>query len=260
MTEFKYRFDDGAAYEQMMGIWSGLAGKHFLDWLNPQPNARWIDVGCGNGAFTELLLKACAPVEVQGIDPSEAQIIYARERCSAATFQRGDAMALPFNENHFDAAVMALVIFFVPEPAKSVAEMARVVKPGGTVSAYAWDVPGGGLPAAPFHPELRAMGLKVVYPPQHEASSTEALSALWNGAGLRSIETTSFDVIRSYKDFEEYWTTTVLGPSLAPTIAAMSVDDAEELKRKIRTRLSAPISGPFSYTARANAVKGFAPD
>ena len=49
-----------------------------------------------------------------------------------ATFHRGDALALPFGDGHFDAAIMALVIFFVPDPTKGVAEMARVVRRGGT--------------------------------------------------------------------------------------------------------------------------------
>jgi ubiquinone/menaquinone biosynthesis C-methylase UbiE len=71
MAEQNIRFDDGEAYEQMMGIWSRSVGEVFLDWLAPLPGLRWIDVGCGNGAFTEVLVERCAPVEVQGIDPSE---------------------------------------------------------------------------------------------------------------------------------------------------------------------------------------------
>ena len=74
---------------------------------------------------------------MQGIDPSEAQLTFARMRPAArgAAFLQGDAMALPFEGGRFDAAVMALVIFFVPDPAKGVAEMTRVVCPGGTVAA-----------------------------------------------------------------------------------------------------------------------------
>ena len=49
------RFDDVAAYERYMGEWSRLAGETFLDWLAPKPGLRWLDVGCGNGAFTEAL-------------------------------------------------------------------------------------------------------------------------------------------------------------------------------------------------------------
>src|SRR5580693_6038272 len=114
MTD-QIRFDDGAAYERYMGIWSQLAGETFLDWLAPQPGLRWLDVGCGNGAFTEMIVKRCAPSSVEGIDPSEAQLAYARTRATLrlAQFRTGDAMALPFADDTFDAAVMPLVIFFV---------------------------------------------------------------------------------------------------------------------------------------------------
>src|SRR5947208_5637493 len=67
-------------------------------------------------------------------------------------------MALPFPAHRFDAAVMALVIFFVPEPAKGLAEMVRVVAPGGIVAAYAWDMMGGGYPGEPIRAELKALG------------------------------------------------------------------------------------------------------
>src|SRR5262249_34144047 len=142
MSDPTIRFDDGAAYEQMMGVWSRLVGEKFLDWLAPTPGLRWIDIGCGNGAFTELLIERCVPSEIVGIDPSEGQLAYARSRpgTRSASFHTGDAMALSFPDNRFDAAVMALVIFFVPEPRAAVAEMARVVRPGGVIATYAWDM------------------------------------------------------------------------------------------------------------------------
>jgi ubiquinone/menaquinone biosynthesis C-methylase UbiE len=127
MAEHQIRFVDGAAYEQMMGRWSRIAGDIFLDWLAPARGLRWLDVGCGSGAFTERLSERCAPATLDGIDPAEAQLTFARARpeMSAARFRQGDAMALPFADDSFDAATMALVIFFVPEPAKGVAEMGR---------------------------------------------------------------------------------------------------------------------------------------
>jgi len=261
MAEQKIRFDDGAAYERMMGTWSRLVGNIFLDWLAPRAGLRWIDVGCGNGAFTELLVERCAPAEVQGIDPSEGQLAFARTRPAArmAEFRQGDAMALPFPERRFDAAVMALVIFFVPDPAKSVAEMARVVCPGGTVAAYAWDVLGGGFPMEPVQAEMRAMGIKPMLPPSAAASRMEALRDLWTGAGLEAVETREISVQRTFADFDDFWTTTLMGSSVGPTIAAMSSIDADRLKSGVRARLPADAAGRITYGARANAIKGRLP-
>jgi SAM-dependent methyltransferase len=258
MAEPQIRFTDGAAYERMMGVWSRLAGDIFIDWLAPAPGLRWLDVGCGSGAFTELLIGRCAPAEVQGIDPSEAQLAFARTRPGAgmAEFRQGDAMALPFPENRFDAAIMALVIFFVPDPAKGVAEMARVVGPGGTVATYAWDMLGGGWPGEPIRTELQAMGRTALSPPSDAASRMEALRGLWTEAGLDAVETRPITVRRTFADFDEFWATTLLGASVGPTIAAMPPVDVEQLRSRVAVRLPADEAGRISYPARANAIKG----
>src|SRR5579862_2162864 len=180
MPTDEIRFDDGAAYERYMGKWSQFVGETFLDWLAPKPGLRWLDVGCGNGAFTEMIVQWCAPSAVDGIDPSEAQLAYARSRptCRVAQFRPGDAMALPFPDDTFDAAVMPLVIFFVQEPARGVAEMARVVRPGGAVTAYAWDMPGGGFPYDALWVEMRGLGAAVPLPPSPGASRIDAMQDL----------------------------------------------------------------------------------
>jgi ubiquinone/menaquinone biosynthesis C-methylase UbiE len=140
MAEAHKLFTDGEAYERMMGRWSRLVGEAFLDWLALPSGLRCLDVGCGNGAFTEVLIARCAPATVSGLDPSEEQIAYARQRPGAkpAEYRVGDALALPFVDGSFDAALMALAIVFVPDPVKAVAEMVRVVRPGGWVATYMW--------------------------------------------------------------------------------------------------------------------------
>jgi SAM-dependent methyltransferase len=257
MAQQPIRFDDGAAYERMMAVWSRLAGQIFLDWLSPASGQRWIDVGCGNGAFTELLIQRGAPVEVQGIDPSEAQLAFARTRPGAgsAAFLQGDAMALPFDAGRFDAAVMALVIFFVPKPAKGVAEMTRVVRPGGLVAAYAWDALGGGSPTEPILAEMPALGLTPVLPPSADASRIEALRGLWMDAGLEAVETREITVRRTFPSFDDFWTTTT-GSTLKSALAAMEANAVEQLKERVRIRLPADAQGRITYCARANAVKG----
>ena len=261
MADPVIRFDDGAAYEKFMGIWSRMAGDVFIDWLKPAQGLRWVDVGCGNGAFTELIVDRCAPAEVQGIDPSEGQLAFARTRPAArlAKFQQGDAMALPFGDKTFDAAVMALVIFFVPEPARGVAELARVTKPGGLVATYAWDIMGGGFPMEPVQAVLREMGEKLVVPPQAQASRLQALRDLWNGAGLEAVETREITVQRTFADFDEFWKIGLLGNSISPILARMTPADAEAVKAKSRARLPANAAGGITYSARANAIKGRVP-
>lgn len=257
MTD-QIRFDDGAAYERYMGKWSQLAGETFLDWLAPKSGSRWLDVGCGNGAFTEMLVERCAPASVHGIDPSEGQLAYAHTRPAArvAQFRQGDAMALPYPDDAFDAAVMPLVIFFVPDPARGVAEMARVVCPCGVVAAYAWDMEGGGFPYEALHDAMRGMGVAVPTPPSTDASRIDAMRGLWTDAGLDSVETREIDVRRTFADFDDYWTTILGGPSVGPQLAAMASEDIALLKERMRARLPVDATGRITYSAHANAVKG----
>lgn len=176
-----------------------------------------------------------------------------------ANFLQGDALALPFPNDRFDAAVMALVIFFLPDPAKGVAEMARVVRPGGTVTTYAWDMLGGGFPWEPIHAEMREMGISPLLPPTVNASQLDVLRDLWTTAGIEAVELRTITVQRMFATFEEFWTTTTLAASLQPTLATMASDATERLKAQVRLRLSTDSAGHVVYPARANAITGRVP-
>jgi SAM-dependent methyltransferase len=258
MNTQQIRFDDGAAYERGMGGWSVPAGEVFLDWVAPAQGLRWLDVGCGNGVFSEVAMRRCAPVSMHGIDPSPAQISYAQGRPAAkgAVFQLGDAMALPFGDGDFDIATMALVIFFVPDPAKGVAEMVRAVRPGGIVAAYAWDILGGGFPFHPVQAAVRAMGVTPPYPPSVAAAAIDRLQALWTEAGLVSVETRTIEVEREFRNFEDYWETSTNSQALRPVLANLDADGLQRLQAAVREKLAVAPNGTVRYQARANAVKG----
>jgi ubiquinone/menaquinone biosynthesis C-methylase UbiE len=252
------RFEDGAAYEQMMGRWSLLVGQRFLDWVNPPQQASWVDVGCGNGAFTELIVQRCAPSSVQAIDPSEAQLAYARQRLPAGapvTWAQGDALHVPVPDASRDVAVMALVLFFVPDAAKGVAEMCRAVKPGGIVAAYHWDMLNRGFPLAAIGQEMLKIGLTPVMPPSVQASTIEASQALWQQAGLRDVRTTQITVQRQFSSFDEYWTSAAGSNMIRSMIDELPADQKAALKGNVKRRLEAG-DGPVTVSARANAVMG----
>ncbi|HEU5296459.1 MAG TPA: class I SAM-dependent methyltransferase [Burkholderiaceae bacterium] len=255
------RFNDGASYELMMGRWSRLVGERFLDWIGVPDGARWIDVGCGNGAFTELLVQRCRPFDVQAFDPSPGQLDYARHRLppgAPVRWAEGDAMKLPVADGAVDVAVMALVLFFVLEPAVGVAEMCRAIRSGGVVAAYHWDILGGGFPLADIGAEMRELGVPPRLPPSVGVSTLDASTALWQQAGLNEVRTCAITVQRRYDSFDDYWNTAASSNTLRPMFEAMSAERRELLKANVRRRVRAD-DGPLTLSARANAVTGIKP-
>ena len=237
-----------------------MIGSDFLAWLDMAGQQRWLDVGCGNGAFTELIVDRCAPVAVHGIDLAPAQIAYAAARPAGrlAEFRQGNAMALPYADASFDATVMALVIAFVPDPAKALAEMARVVRPGGTVATYTWERSTGGMPHDPLLAALSAIGRPAPAPPDR-VSATAALRSLWADTGLEAIETTEIVVAKTFDDFDAYWQNVSAISVVVPPLAALTEAELAEVKARTRAQLTSDAAGRITQTARANAVKGRRP-
>ncbi len=261
MNEAPNLFTDGKAYERLMGRWSRLAGEKFLDWLAAPKDLQWLDVGCGNGAFTEVLIARCSPAAVIGVDPSEGQLVYARGRPGTkhAEFRVGDAQALPFPDNSFDAATMALVLVFIPDPVKAARELARVVRPGGVVATYMWEFPGG-FPLTPLAVAMKELGLTPPERPNVEASGRDAMRAIWKQGGLTAIETEVIRIRVGFSSFDDFWdsNTVPVGPS-GKALAELSPSAREQLKTKLRERLPIAADGSIAYEAFANAVKGLAP-
>lgn len=258
MPDETIRFDDGASYEHMMGRWSLLVGERFLDWIKVPAGAHWLDIGCGNGAFTELVAQRCKPAAVQAFDPSPGQLAYARTRLPASapvTWAEAGALALPVADAGADAAVMALVLFFVPEPAAGVAEMCRAVRAGGVVAAYHWDILGGGFPLADIGAEMLKLGTPPRMPPSVAASTLDASTALWLAAGLHDVRTCQITVQRRFDSFDDYWNSAALSNTMRPMFDAMTDDRRELLKGNVRRRVQAS-DGPLTMSARANAVSG----
>jgi SAM-dependent methyltransferase len=252
----------GKLYDPYVGRWSRLVAKDFLGWLQPMPNLDWLDVGCGTGALTEIILQHNQPRSVTGMDPSPGFVDYARAHITdpRATFGIADARALPVESAHFDAAVAGLVLNFVPQPLTAVREMARAVRPAGLVAAYLWDYAGKMELMRYFWDAAVALdpaAFDLDEGRRFPLCAPEALNELFTQAGLGDVQVQSIDVPTIFHDFDDYWTPFLGGQGPAPSYA-MSLSDANRIALRDRIHATLPIAanGMIKLTARAWAVRG----
>ncbi len=252
----------GDAYEPYVGRWSRRVAREFVAWLAVPPAQRWLDVGCGTGALSQTILERAAPQAVQGIDPSAGYITYAQEhiRDERASFETGDARALPYAAASFDVVVAGLVLNFVPDPPAALGEMARVVRRGGIVAAYVWDYAGQMQlmryfwdaavaldPAAAELDEGRRFALCQPGPLAH----------LFQTASLSQVDVRAIDIPTDFRDFDDYWSPFLGGQGSAPGYA-MSLSEARraQLRERIRATLPIQADGSIHLMARAWAARG----
>jgi SAM-dependent methyltransferase len=252
----------GAAYEPYVGRWSRLVAREFLNWLDVPPGRRWLDVGCGTGALTATILGNAAPGEVRGVDPSPAFLDYAQEqiRDPRASFVLGDAQALPEEAGSYDVVVAGLVLNFVPDPALAVAEMRRVVRPGGTVAGYVWDYAGKMQMTRHFWDAAVALdpaALELDQGRRFPICNPDALSQLFRDAGLVAVEVRAIDVPTTFRDFDDYWTPFLGGQGPAPGYTmSLSEERRAALREYIRSRLPFAPDGSIPLMSRAWGVRG----
>lgn len=263
MAETTISFDDTSAYERFMGRWSRAVGHKFLQWLAPPPNVRWLDLGCGPGSFTELVLDQCSPAEVVAVDPAKSQIEQAGRLPvgKRADFRVADALALPFPNDEFDIVASALVINFISDRTKALAEMRRVARPGATVTGYVWDFANGLSPNSRMQRAVRSIGHNLPPITGTAESTPESLRALFEAAGLVDIVTTAIDIEQTFDDFDDFWDAQT--PAFAPTtkiIAVLPEDKRAKLRDRVRAGLPVSADGSITYSARANSIKARVPN
>lgn len=252
---------NGAAYESYVGRWSRLVAREFLAWLNVPPQSRWLDVGCGAGALSQAILDIASPLTTTGIDRSEGFVAYVREqiRDERASFEVGDAQALPAQSAYYDAVVSGLVLNFVPQPAKMVAEMRRVARPGGTVAAYVWDYAGQMQlmryfweAAVDFDPVARDLAENLSFP----LCQPDKLTELFEEVGLETVEVRPVDIPTVFRDFDDYWSPFLGGQGPAPSYTmSLSEERRATLREKIRDSLPLSPDGTIHLIARAWAIR-----
>ena len=122
-------FDVAAdAYASFMGRFAAPLAEQFVDLVGIEPGSRVLDVGCGPGTVTAVLVDRLGADHVAAVDPSPSFVPAVRERLPDVDVREGAAEDLPFADASFDVAVAQLVVPFMADPVRGLSEMGRVVR------------------------------------------------------------------------------------------------------------------------------------
>lgn len=242
------------AYDSFMGRFSRLLSPQMADLAGVRPGQDALDVGCGTGALTQVLVERLGAAHVTGVDPSTAFVEAARKRFPEVRIEHGSAEALPFADDSFDVAIAQLVVHFMSDPVGGIGEMARVTKAGGVVSACVWDHAGTG-PLSLFWTAVRGL-----WPGAADESSLPGareghLVELFEEAGLHRVEGSVVIAALEMASFDSYWEpfTRGVGPA-GSFLQERDVGDRERLRLRARELVA---SEPFTVNARAWAARGY---
>jgi ubiquinone/menaquinone biosynthesis C-methylase UbiE len=257
-------WSSGDSYERFMGRWSTLVAQRFLDWLAFPPDSSWLDLGCGTGALTKLILKRCNPKAIFSIDSSGEFIAHAQQSITnpIVRFQVGLAQALELESNSVDAVVSGIMLNFVPHPKTAIKEMIRVTKPGGSIGIFLWDYADGMEMlryfwdvAVNLNPTAKEFDEGLRFPLCQDGQ----LEALVVESGLKQVEAIPIEVTTVFQNFDDYWNPFLenVGPAPSYTVNLHPID-RQKLENKLRETLPTEDDGSISLMARAWAVKGTA--
>jgi SAM-dependent methyltransferase len=246
---------DADAYDRFMGRYSVRLAPSFADFAGIGPGIRVLDVGCGPGALTTELVHRLGATAVAAVDPSEQFVAAARERHPGVDVRIAAAEELPFADAEFDAALAQLVVHFMNDPVRGLAEMARVTRDGGVVAACVWDHAGGHTPLAPLWDAVHELDPNAADESRMAGGREGHLIELGNKAGLRDIEETALSISVEHATFEDWWEPFTLGVGPAG-VYVRSLDSARQTELRERC-LESLGAGPLAIESRAWAVRGY---
>jgi SAM-dependent methyltransferase len=246
-------FDVAAdAYGRFMGRYSEPLAEQFVQLAGVQVGQQALDVGCGPGALTAVLVERLGPGSVTAIDPSTPFVKATRARFPEVDVRTGAAEELPFDDDSFDVVLAQLVVHFMTDPVAGLREMARVTRPGGLVAASVWDHAGGAGPLATFWRAVREID-----PDAHDESGLAGareghLAELCGAAGLTQVESTTLTVAVASPTFDDWWEPYTLGVGPAGDyVARLDAAQRDDLRRRCAQALP---PAPFEITASAWCV------
>ena len=237
------------AYQRFMGRYSELLAARFVELLDVAVGQRGIDIGAGPGALTAPLAEVLGVDGVAAIDPSRSFVAALRERIPGIDAREASAEAIPFVTGTFDLAAAQLVVQFMADPVAGLAEMARVVKPGGMVAVSVWDFAGRRSPLSLFWGAARSLNPRIRDESNVPGARQGHLAELLHAAGLVAVRTSELTVSVAYDDIDEWWN--AFTPGVGPAgryLQELDARDRLELRELCASRLQ---EGPLTIEATA---------
>jgi SAM-dependent methyltransferase len=246
------------AYDSFMGRYSKPLAIEFADFASVTAGQVALDVGCGPGALTRVLVGRLGEASVSAFDPSEQFVAECRAACPGVDVRLGRAEAIPFDDASFDTALAQLVLHFVSEPHAAAMELRRVVRPGGLVAACVWDFDGGMQMLRYFWDA--ALAVDAGAPDETRRFGREGeIAALFVSAGMEDVKETTLQVLVGYETFEDLWTGYLAGIGPAGSYCtSLEPDKQARLEGELFRRVGSP-PGAFELSATAHAVRATTP-
>jgi SAM-dependent methyltransferase len=250
----------GSEYDAFMGRYSVPLAGEFADAAGIAGGQTALDVGCGPGALTALLVNRLGTSSVAACDPSPPFVAECQARLPGVDVRLGRAEQIPFDDARFDAALAQLVLHFVSDPLAATAEMRRVVRPGGVVAACVWDFDQGMEMLSAFWQS--ALALDADAPTEARTLRFGApgeIAEVFESAGLVGIVESALEVSSTYADFDELWNGFMAGIGPAGSFTLAQTDERRDrLRADLFRRVGEP-SGAFTLNALARCAVAHAP-
>ncbi len=250
----------GDAYDAFMGRYSRQLAAPFADAAGIAPGLAVLDVGCGPGALTGVLVDRLGTGSVAAFDPSPPFVHDCAARFPGVDVRLGRVEQIPFGEDTFDVALAQLVLHFVSDADLGVRELRRVLRPGGTVSLCVWDLAEGMEMLSVFWDAALALDPEAPDEAHNlRFGGAGEIPPLLEAGGFDEISESTLGVASTYAGFDELWSGFLLGIGPAGTYCVGLPDDHREaLRARLFERLGSP-SGSFTLDAVARYATGRTP-
>jgi SAM-dependent methyltransferase len=262
LTIMKDNWSAANAYDAFMGRWSQQIAVQFIHWVKPRPGLRWLDLGCGTGALTGVLLNLTNPKSILACDPSESFLDIAQKHISdqRVTFVVGSSDSFPRPPEPLDAFVSGLVLNFISDPIAIIESSLQSLTKGGIVGGYVWDYSSKMEFLRVFWEEASALdpaAADLDEGKRFPLCAPDPLHSLFLSAGLKDVLVVPLEITTRFESFSDYWEPFLGGVGPAPTyVNSLGFEARQLLKVALLTRLLPKGDRSFELYARAWAVQG----